>query len=197
MNSPKVDVFSSVTSWSWFPTLRSRTVGYGGNRADGRVGARMCEVQAAMFSDELARRLSAMPLRADAERRISYMPLGSIYWTDELNERIDDLFEDGNEGRLAPLLRLFAIRGALWTGLELSAADLAFWEAARSKAPDYALFQRLQVSDEDAEMYRDVANTARSFWRDFFKEEREAAARAEEAELLSELDIVEVPLAVE
>jgi hypothetical protein len=151
------------------------------------------------LSDELVRALSEMRFRVEAERRISYMPLGSIYWTDEISEAIDDLFEDGNEARLAPLLRLFAIRGAIWTGAELSEADGTFWDAARAQMPNYALFHRLEVSDDDVAMYREVAQASHSFWHTFFVVDDSADAintlteLHDDVELLSELDIVQAP----
>lgn len=145
-----------------------------------------------MLSDELARRLSEMPFREDAERRVSFIPLGSIYWSDEVSERIDDLFEPDNEARLAPLVRLFTIRATLWTGAELSNDDRAFWEAAMAQAPDYALFHRLEVSAEDIAAQVDVMSAAHGFWHDFFDEDESAAEdNDEEVEILSEHDIVE------
>jgi hypothetical protein len=144
------------------------------------------------LSDELIRNLSEMRFRADAERRISYMPLSSIYWTDEISEAVDDLFEDGNEERLAPLLRLFTIRGALWTGTELCDTDRAFWDAARASVPDYALFHRLEVSEEDVAMYREVARASNSFWHTFFLPDDDADEDIEGADNAAELEDIEL-----
>ena len=120
-----------------------------------------------MLSANLVPRLSQMPFRPDAELRVSYLPLGSIYWTDELDEIVDELIT-AEEADGGALLRLFRIRVRIWEGEPLTDADRQFFEEARAQVPGYALFHRLQISEEDLQVHREVAQETAEFWTAFF-----------------------------
>ncbi len=126
-----------------------------------------------MLSAELVSRLSQMPIRQDAELRVSYLPLGSIYWTDELNEIVDELITAAEEESQA-LLRLFQIRARMWDGEPLDDADREFFVAAREQVPDYALFQRLDIGGDALLLHREVKEAATEFWRVFFEDGEKA-----------------------
>jgi len=100
-----------------------------------------------MLNEETARFLRTLKYRADSKRQISILPLGSIYWDDELPKL-------GTLGVFAEpewneVVRAFAIRMKLWDHQVLEDSDREFWEALQSAAPDWALFRRLELSEED------------------------------------------------
>ena len=47
------------------------------------------------------------------------------------------------------IYRLFKIRFKLWAGDELDAEDQSYWDSARAQVPDYPVFHRVHISDED------------------------------------------------
>ena len=100
-----------------------------------------------MLSEETLARLSTLTYRPDAERHVCILPLGSIHWDDELpqNQLIMAFPEpDRNE-----VLRAFAIRMKLWNQQPLSDDDRELWDSVRSAAPNWAIFRRLDLSDDD------------------------------------------------
>ena len=123
-----------------------------------------------MLSAELVSRLSQMPMRRDAELRVSYLPLGSIYWTDELNEIVDELIA-ADEADADALLRLFRIRAHMWDEELVDDADREFFLAAREQVPDFALFQRLHIDGDALKLHREVKDAATEFWQVFFGDE--------------------------
>ncbi len=123
-----------------------------------------------MLSAELVSRLSQMSSRRDAELRVSYLPLGSIYWTDELNEIVDELIT-ADEADADALLRLFRIRARMWDEEPVDDADREFFVIAREQVPDYALFQRLHIDGDTLKLHREVKEAATEFWRVFFEDE--------------------------
>ncbi len=93
------------------------------------------------FNKSVAAYLSALVYRADAERRVCILPLGSIYWADEIPDFMG-LMKLTEEER-NQIFRLFAIRFKLWDGETLGEDDERFWNAARLYAPNCPLFRRL------------------------------------------------------
>jgi hypothetical protein len=49
---------------------------------------------------------------------------------------------------MAILFKMFGLRLRLWDGEALDAADLELWDAVRHQVPHWALFNRLNLSDE-------------------------------------------------
>jgi hypothetical protein len=100
-----------------------------------------------MVSDKTATQLSALTFRADAKRQVCFLPLGGIYWDDEMPD-MRDLVQIPEEDQVQ-VLRMFGIRLRLWKGEALSEADGKHWEEMRSQMPNWALFRREQISPED------------------------------------------------
>jgi len=91
--------------------------------------------------------LSTLTYRADAKRRVCYLPLSGIYWEDEMP---DILFRYGiPQNELDDVLRLFAIRVRLWKGQVLSDREQQLWDETYSQVPQWAFFQRNHISAED------------------------------------------------
>ncbi len=100
-----------------------------------------------MLTERALEFLCPLKYRQDAERRVSWIPLGGIYWTDEIPDPL--AFQELPEADRSLILRLFCIRFRIWNGEELSADDHTFWESARQQVPDSPVFQRLTLSPDD------------------------------------------------
>lgn len=99
-----------------------------------------------VLSTALVDYLSAMTYRSDAERLESILPLGGIYWADELDfESMKSLSEPDRDA----MFRVVALRMKLWDGETLDPEDQAFWDAAQCAVPGWAVFRRLTLSDDD------------------------------------------------
>ncbi len=100
-----------------------------------------------MLSPAAVAYFSQLKYRADAARRISWLPLCGIYWEDELSNLQDLMHMPESDQRL--MLRLFCIRIRIWKGEALSDEDRPFWGDIHSQLPDWAFFQRLTISADD------------------------------------------------
>jgi len=91
--------------------------------------------------------LAALPFRADAKRRVCILPLGSIYWEDEMPD-LAQLMKLPENDRNA-VLRLFSLRFKIWDRQHLSDDEQRFWDEVQKQAPGWAFFRRLELSAED------------------------------------------------
>jgi len=98
--------------------------------------------------------LYELTYRPDAERRICWIPLGGIYWQDELPDFWD--FMKLPEEERKQILRLFAIRFQLWDNKTLSEEDDLFWNTAISQVPACPIFRRLELSTDDRKAQKDM-----------------------------------------
>jgi hypothetical protein len=91
--------------------------------------------------------LRKLRLQPDAKRRVSIIPLGSIYWDDEVPEsrHIGQLTHEEQTA----IWTVFALRFKFWDGEQLTPEESAFWESARTQVPDWPLFSRLVLSPDD------------------------------------------------
>jgi hypothetical protein len=97
-----------------------------------------------MLSERMVAVLSALPYRPDAEWAVNILPFGSVYWKDEMPEMRDMLdLQD-----MTTVLRMFGIRLQLWDNEVLNAEDRQLWDSVKRQVPDWALFKRLSLSDE-------------------------------------------------
>jgi len=97
-----------------------------------------------MLSERMIAVLSALPYRPDAEWGVNILPFGSVYWNDEMPEMRDMLdIKD-----MGTVLHMFGIRLQLWDNKALSAADRQLWDAVQRQVPDWALFKRMNLSQE-------------------------------------------------
>jgi hypothetical protein len=107
-----------------------------------------------MLSDSTVAYISVLPFRNDARRCVSWLPLCGVYWADE----IPDLLTFGRlpESSRLEILRLFAIRYAIWKNEQRSPEDQAFWDIARKQAPQYAFFQRIEVTPDTIDLQNQI-----------------------------------------
>ena len=97
-----------------------------------------------MLSQRMVAVLSALPYRSDSEWEVNILPFGSVFWKDEMPD-IRDMLDPQD---VTTVLRMFAIRLQLWDNEVPNAEDLQLWDAVQRQVPDWALFKRLSLSDE-------------------------------------------------
>lgn len=100
-----------------------------------------------MLSDIALKHLSMLTYRPDAKWEVNILPFGSIYWADEMPDIRK--FVECQELDREQILRMFDIRLGLWDGEILLAEDQQLWDSIRAQVPDWALFQRLRLTDEE------------------------------------------------
>jgi len=118
-----------------------------------------------VLSDATVAILNTMRFRPEAKRTVSWLPLGSIYWEDEMPDWHNLAL---SKDERYTVIRLFAIRFKVWDNQQLSASDSVFWEAARAEAKNWALFQRLVLSEEDRAARKQAEKDAEEGFEAFF-----------------------------
>jgi hypothetical protein len=111
-----------------------------------------------MLSERAIAFLSPLRYEPNAERRSCILPLGGIYWEDEIPD-FKVLLKIPEDDRNL-IYRLFSIRFRIWEGAKLSECDQDFWDSARSQVPTYPLFQRLDLSADDRQAQAEVEQNA-------------------------------------
>jgi hypothetical protein len=112
--------------------------------------------------------LTPLTYRPNAERRSCVIPLGGIYWADEIPD-FNALIKVPESDRNL-IYRLFSIRFKIWGGEVLSNSDRRYWDEARSMVPDYPLFRRLQLSLDDQRAQEEVERDALEGFSTLFAE---------------------------
>jgi hypothetical protein len=110
-----------------------------------------------MLSTTTLEYLSTLTYRADAKRAVCWLPLGGIYWDDELPD-IPTLMNIPEEDRIK-IFRLFGVRVRIWRGDPLPFEDQQFWDTAQSLVPGWAFFRRQRVAADD-QLAQDQAEKA-------------------------------------
>lgn len=100
-----------------------------------------------MLSNGALKYLRPLTFDSSAERRSCMIPMGGIYWSDEIPDFRALMDVPKSDRNL--IFRLFSIRFKLWAGEQLSDADQSYWDAARTQVPDYPVFHRVQISADD------------------------------------------------
>jgi hypothetical protein len=120
-----------------------------------------------MLSPEAVALLNGWRFRADAPYRMNIMPFASIYWADELN-----VFEVVKlpESERNQIWLLFGIRSKIWNRKELSPDETVYWNEARAQLPEWALFERIELSTEDNEARLQMDKEIQLELQDFFKD---------------------------
>lgn len=117
-----------------------------------------------MFSENATSIIRALSFDSHAETISCLLPLGSIFWSDELPPSRFLAFTDAADREA--VMRLFAIRINYWNTGEMNAEDKLFWDTAQKQFPDWALFRRLNLSESQRLEHESVQKQA----EDFFEE---------------------------
>jgi hypothetical protein len=120
-----------------------------------------------MFSEATSALFNTLTYRADARRGVSWMPLGGIFWEDELPNHNQVLLEIPEDDR-CHIIRLFGLRVLLWNGQTLRDEDQQFWDTAHSLVPRWAFFDRLSVSAEDRYEQEEMAKQVDEIYEALF-----------------------------
>jgi hypothetical protein len=105
-----------------------------------------------MLSERMVARLSALQYRADAKWGVSIEPYSGIYWFDEMPET--EPSEDWEE--MGMVFRMFWIRQQLWNSTVLTASDRQLWDAVLRLVPDWPLFKRVSLTNEQKAAWQEV-----------------------------------------
>jgi hypothetical protein len=100
-----------------------------------------------MLSDIAVKQLSALTFRSESKRLVNILPFGSIYWADEMPD-VQQFILCPEQDR-TNILRMFSTRIKLWDAEALSDEEINLWNSIHSQVPNWALFQRLTLNDED------------------------------------------------
>jgi hypothetical protein len=130
-----------------------------------------------MLSEQTLSHLSALTYHADARRQVCILPLGSIYWDDELPQM--GKFAAFPEPDRNEILRVFAIRLKAWDRQVLSDEDRQFWEIMRSAAPNWAIFRRLDLSDADRREREEIERACAKEFEEFLASADEVSVKEE------------------
>lgn len=98
-----------------------------------------------MLSEKVIALLAALPYRADADWSVNILPFGSIYWNDEM-PAIAELVDTPEQ--MLIVHAMFGMRLKIWDGETLDPQARQLWDGVRGQVPNWALFQRLSLSDE-------------------------------------------------
>jgi hypothetical protein len=98
-----------------------------------------------MLSEKIVAILAAMPYQPDAEWEVNILPFGSVFWKDEM-PAIRDLLDRPEDMEIIHVM--FGLRLKVWDGEPLNPQDQELWDAVRRQVPDWALFKRLSLTNE-------------------------------------------------
>ena len=106
-----------------------------------------------MLSKKAVALLAALPYQPDAEWEVNILPFGSIYWKDEMPS-LGDLVDKQDD--MLVIHAMFELRLKLWDREVLNAQDQQLWDAVKSQVPQWALFHRLNLNEEQKQAREDA-----------------------------------------
>lgn len=115
-----------------------------------------------MLSGNAANIIQALAFDAHAETIHCLLPLGSIFWSDELPSLRFLAFNDAADRNA--VMRLFAIRINYWNTGEMRPEDKSFWDAAQKQFPNWALFRRMHLTEAERLKHEKVQKQAEDFF---------------------------------
>ena len=106
--------------------------------------------------------IESLRFEPQAEMRLCLIPLGSVYWSDELPVKMFLEFREAADRDFA--MRLFAIRINFWNNGAMKEEDQAFWNEAKARFPSWPIFQRLELTNESKSAHLKVQAEAEQFF---------------------------------
>jgi hypothetical protein len=101
-----------------------------------------------MLGDEALKYLSSLVYDPDAKRRGSIIPLGGIYWEDEIPD-FRKLTREMGRDAMKEVYRVFRIRFRIWKEMQITEDDQVFWDAVQELVPECPIFRRLELTEAD------------------------------------------------
>ena len=98
-----------------------------------------------MLSEKAAAIIAALRYQPDAEWQVNILPFGSIFWVDEMPS-VADIFDKPED--MVVINSMCGFRMKLWDGEVLDAQQQQQWDAVRAQVPNWALFKRLTLSEQ-------------------------------------------------
>jgi hypothetical protein len=126
-----------------------------------------------MMTETTLAQLRTLTYRADAQRRVCWLPLGGIFWDDEL-PRAQGMIKFPEEDR-TEIVRLFGIRVRLRKGEPVSDEERLLWDLTRSQLPEWPLFQRLTISPDDLQAQEEAEQATTEVVEQLFADADEVA----------------------
>jgi hypothetical protein len=118
-----------------------------------------------MLNESTLEYLSTLTCRANSKSWINVIPLGCLYWEDEMP---DFYYLEKTYGvDFYPVLQMFLFRAQLWKGGVLTDEQQKLWDEIYSHAPNWALFQRLEISDIELQAQEAAERSADEFDKAF------------------------------
>jgi hypothetical protein len=114
------------------------------------------------LSNSAVATIESLRFDPEAEMRFCLIPLGSIYWSDELPSKMFLEFSEGADRNFA--MRLFAIRINFWNSGELNSKERFFWNEAQARFSRWPIFQRMELTDESRRAHEEVQKEAEEFF---------------------------------
>ena len=133
------------------------------------------------LSEETAQKIRELVLDPHAEVISCAIPLGSILWSDEIpyGDFSTFLKEIGvlRKPDFDEIMKLFTIGVNYWNDGMMSDDDKDYWEEAHKEYPDWPIFQRKELTDEQRWAHNDVQEETADAFLDLM-------SRADEAEVV-------------
>lgn len=114
-----------------------------------------------MFSEHAAEIIETLRFDPSARMIRCTLPLGSIYWEDELPP---DDFAAFLEPDRKLVMKVFSIRISYWSDDALGEADQQFFNDVRNKFPNWPLFQRLELNFDSRKAHEETQNSLLDFF---------------------------------
>jgi hypothetical protein len=97
------------------------------------------------LSEKAVSLLTALQYEPSAAWGVNIVPVGSIFWLDEMPS-MAELFERTGDKSL--INSMFALRLKVWDGQALNAEDQQLWDSVKAQVPEWPFFKRLHLSSE-------------------------------------------------
>jgi hypothetical protein len=115
-----------------------------------------------MFSENTAEIVKVLKYNSEAEIVSCLLPLGSIFWSDELPPLRFLAFTDAIDRDA--VMRLFAMRINYWNTGKMGTEDRSLWDAAQSQFPEWPLFRRLKLTPAQRIAHEEAQKELESFF---------------------------------
>jgi len=130
------------------------------------------------LSDSTIRKLHDLSFDPEAKMITCLLPLGSVYWSDELPDKMFLEFPEGPDRTF--VMTLFSIRINYWNSGAMSPEEQALWEETRAHFPAWPIFRRLRVTDAAMSAHQSAQKEAEEFFAEMIWEADEVTVSPED-----------------